>query len=616
MSLCTTSHIKTSSIGQYEGYSEALYDDSERTSFYFEADDGTRLAVDIHRPVKDGVVETEPLPVIFHYTPYGRIMPGPAAAAMYGLPADEPYFDDWGIEGLLDLTRFGYVVAIADVRGTGASFGWRLTTNSRREALDGKQIIEWLAEQPFCNGNVGIAGYSYTGQTTLSCISMRPKGLVASFTCMTDYNKFDGWFRGGIPRTFETHPDDTDFGDDEAKISAAVEKLAAETLPVDDDPDGVLLRQAVRDHMKNGDQVGIMRDLVFRDSQLEADGEHWKVISASTYADDINASGVAMYCVGGVYDAFRRDTIVIYENYTGPKKMILGPWYHMDQKFDVRWDVEMLRWFDRWLKGIENGVDTEAPVAYKLCEYNFDRDTWMGADTGSYVTAPNWPYAAGTRTTLFAGDEGALLPAAPEASTLSFTDPYGATDGVETKLTSNDRGNGIDQRGVCFTSAPLEADCDVIGHPMAHVAFSLDDPGWMTGDYDVDVYVSLVDYDPATGKGFQISSGQLRTSERATGECPYDFLGLPWHPSLEGENEWLELGRTYEVDIDLLPTAYRVKRGHCLRLTLANSYGRMYYHGLNEYTANPDCAKPTVSFKLGGDAATSITLPNIYAVQE
>lgn len=615
MQIKGTSFIKTSSLGEYEGYSDQRFDGAKRTSFYFEASDGVKIAVDYYLPTKDGKAAQEELPVVFHLTPYGRIASSAEVEKEFGIDDGMPHFDDWGIEGLLGLTRFGYVVAIADARGTGASFGVRVTTNSRREAEDGKEIIEWLAKAPFSNGNVGIAGYSYTGQTTLECVSTCPEGLKASFTCMTDFDKFDGWFRGGIPRRFMTQPDDFGDPDDEENVRRMVGELAAKTLPVDDDPDGVLLREACREHLRNGDQIGIMRDLVHRDSHLEADGEHWKVISMSTYKDAINASGVAIYSMGGIYDVFRRDTFVIYENVDLPKKLTLGPWYHMSQKFDPRWDVEMRRWFDRWLKGIDNGVDTENPVNYKLCSYNFERGQVAGADTGSYVSRKSWPYAEGSRMACFPAADGALaLGGAPgPEGKLPYTDPYGCGTSAETPLTTNDQGTGVDQIGAVFTGAPLEADLDIVGHPMAHVEFSLDDSGWMEGDYDVDVFVSLSDYDPASGKAFLVTQGQLRASRRAEGECPYDFLELPWHPCREGEDEFLELGHRYGLDIDLLPTAYRIPRGHCLRMTLSNSYDRAYYHGCSEYAEDPSIAKPKVTFYLGGEGGTSLTLPNIYA---
>lgn len=622
MSIKPTSFIKTSSIGQYEGYSDACYDDAQRTSQYYTVSDGTKIAVDYYRPMSGGVVEEKPLPVVFHYTPYGRIASAQEAAKLYGTKGGEPRFDDWGIEGLLDLTRYGYVVAIADVRGTGASYGVRITTNSRREAQDGKEIIEWLAQQPFSTGNVGIAGYSYTGQTTLECISTCPTGLKASFTCMTDFDKYDGWLRGGIPRAFETHPDDFDASNEES-IRKMVDKLAATTIPVDDDLDGSQLREACRMHLDNGDQIGIMRDLVHRDSYLEADGEHWKVISISSYKDQLNKSGVAVYCMGGVYDVFRRDTFVMYENLEVPKKLTMGPWYHMDQKFDIRWDIEMRRWFDHWLKGIDNGVDTEQPVNYKLCSYNFDRHATAGADTGSYVGRKNWPVSEGARKVFYPTaaqklsgsslDQGALVLECPASEeTHGFTDPYGPGCGVECRLTTTDKGNGFDQQGATFTTAALENDLDIVGHPLAHVVFSLDDPGWMEKDFDVDIFVMISDYNPATDECFLITQGQLRVSKRSVEECPYDYLGLPWHPCKEADSQYLDLGTKYAVDIDALPTTYRLQKGHCLRMTLANSCDRMYYYGRFAYEDNADIAKPKVSFYFGGDDPTAVTIPNIY----
>lgn len=615
----STSHIKTSSLGEYEGYSDAVFDGAQRKSLYFPTSDGVKVALDYYIPTKEGVAADDALPVVFHFTPYGRIHSDYGVKKDYGSNPDGlPKFDDWGIEGLLDLTRYGYVVAIADVRGTGASYGNRPTTNTRREAQDGKEIIEWLACQPFSNGNVGVVGYSYTGGTSLECVTMCPKGLKASFTCMTDFDKYDGWFRGGIPRRYQTQPDDFGSRDDKEKMRKVVDDMVAMTLPVDDDPEGVMLREACIEHLDNGDLIGISRDLAFRDSHLDVDGEHWKVISISTYLDAINASGVAIYCMGGVYDVFRRDTIAMYENFDLPKKLTLGPWYHMDQKFDPRWDIEMRRWFDRWLKGIENGVDTENPINYKLANYNFKRGTTAGADTGWYVSRESWPYAGGARMIVYphvdaTGAGVLLLDDLPEQEVaLPFTDSYGCTTSAETSLTSDDSGKGVDQIGAVFTSEPIAHELEIVGHPAAHVVFSLDDPGWMTDNYDVDIFVSMSDYDPVSDKAFLITQGQLRASKRAVEECPYDFLQLPWHPGREGESEFLELGKRYALDIDLLPTSYRLLKGHCLRLTLSNSYSRAFYHGCFEFMDDPSISKPSLSFFLGGIDSTRFVIPNIY----
>lgn len=624
MSTVGLSKIKISAPGQYEGYSAQVYDGNKRRSIYFTASDGTRIALDYYIPTKNGRETEEQLPVIFHYTPYGRAIDEKMAEKLYGVTEKGIYFDDWGIEGLLELGSYGYVLAIAEVRGTGASFGARLTTNSRREAQDGKEIIEWLAAQPFSNGKVVMAGYSYTGQTQLECISMCPKGLTAAFLCMTDFDKYDGWIRGGIPRAFGTKPD-IFYGNTEEEINATIEKIASETVPVDEDPDGVLLRQSIREHMNSGSQLEIMRDLNWRDSYLEASGgPHWKVIGASTYLENINASGVACYLVGGVYDVFRRDTFIMYHNLDLPKKLLMGHWYHMDQKVDPRWDVEMHRWFDYWAKGIDNGIMDEKPMTIRMANYNFKTHSMIGADTGYYINKESWPLHDGGRKVLYLDntqidsasrfDNGALVRQCPEKVTgVDFIDPYGPGSSIESSLTTNETGNGIDQQGMTYTTTPVERDERIVGHPMAKVFFSLEDPGYMTENYDVDFFVSLSDYCPETDEAFLITEGQLRASMRATNaNPPYGFLGLPWHRCNQGDNEYLTLGMTYMLDIDMLPTSYVLAKGHCIRVTITNSMDRMYYQGRLAYEENPECRKPKVRIYTGGEKATHVILPDIY----
>ena len=135
-----------SSPGLYAGYSEAGYDGYERHSVYVPVSDGTQLAVDYYIPTKDGAPASEPLPVVFTYTPYGRRR------------ADNVTSAEW-------FTRYGYAFAAADARGMGASFGTRDSANSPQEAQDGADIVAWIHEQSWCNGKTALTGTSYLAMT-------------------------------------------------------------------------------------------------------------------------------------------------------------------------------------------------------------------------------------------------------------------------------------------------------------------------------------------------------------------------------------------------------------------------------------------------------------------
>src|SRR5690606_25722703 len=128
--------------------------------------DGTRLAVNVYRPTVDGDPVAERLPVVFAFTPYrarfraddGKVV---EAALQDGL-------------ALRSLLRAGYVVAVADIRGKGASFGHRRGFQDRTEAQDGHDLVEWLARQPYSTGKVGMIGCSYLGGSTFHTASTTP----------------------------------------------------------------------------------------------------------------------------------------------------------------------------------------------------------------------------------------------------------------------------------------------------------------------------------------------------------------------------------------------------------------------------------------------------------
>ncbi len=103
--------------------------------------------------------------------------------------------------------------------------------------------------------------------------------------------------------------------------------------------------------------------LPYRDSYSSlTDNCFWEYLSNSTYLDQINRAGAAVYLLGGWYDIWSRDIVILYRNLTLPKKMIIGPWFHLLPKLGINVLIEQLRFYDYWLKGISNGVMDEEPL--------------------------------------------------------------------------------------------------------------------------------------------------------------------------------------------------------------------------------------------------------------
>src|SRR5687767_8523750 len=133
--------------------------------------------------------------------------------------------------------------------------------------------------------------------------------------------------------------------------------------PVDEDRDGSLLKAAVEQHKANRSAAEIFAALPYRDSIDRASGampfRDWTPI---TYLKEIQETKVPTYHLAGWYDRYVRDQLVLYKNLTNnPQRISIGPWTHtQDDHFDFA--AEHLRWWDYWLKGIDNGVIREDPI--------------------------------------------------------------------------------------------------------------------------------------------------------------------------------------------------------------------------------------------------------------
>ena len=98
------------------------------------------------------------------------------------------------------------MLAVADIRGKGASFGARRGFQDRTEAQDGHDLVQWLAAQPWSNGKVGMYGCSYLGGTTVHVATTAPPALRAIFTGATDLDKFASCAMAASPRSSTRGP--------------------------------------------------------------------------------------------------------------------------------------------------------------------------------------------------------------------------------------------------------------------------------------------------------------------------------------------------------------------------------------------------------------------------
>jgi len=513
--------------GEYSGYSPMLYTEWARNSQYVEMRDGTKLAVDILRPAQDGVAVNTPHPVLWIYNWGGRAL-------------NNNHF----VDRYAELAKYGYVVAMVDARGTGASYGTMINSYSRIEARDTYDLTEWFGTQPFSNGNVGMFGCSHSGQIEWLAAGMKPPHLKAIFPQCFSFDYYFGKVQGGIPSAFRA----TNWYDRDKT-----------SVPVDEDPTGTMRNNAAEQHKNNQSDLAVFSVLPFRDSFSSiTNSKPWLEASPGTYLKDIQDFGVPTYQWGNFNDFMTkvmREVFIFRANVDSVYKTGLGPGGHC-QFGDFNMLAEERRWFDYWLKGIDNGIMKEPPLYFNT----------QAADAGkTWRFSWRWPLPNEKRVTYYLahGPSGSGN-AGVNDGILSLTRPSvdSAQDNYAADYTIISATR--DTKGLTYTTQTVASDVELIGYVKANI--------WVSSTAtDGDFFAFLEDLD-AAGIPTVVTQLQLRASHRALNEPPFNNLGLPWRANLEADAAPLIPGQPVELVFDPLPISYLIKEGHCIRLTITNAY--------------------------------------------
>ena len=532
--------------GRYEGYSEPVYDGWQRSSVYVIVRDGTKIAVDILRPTRRGQLHSEALPVIWEHRRYQRAVQG----------------DDGKIYSQLDrqdhpmrkVVLYGYVYAVAAVRGSGASYGTRVDPTPPQESLDAYDITEWLAAQPWCSGKVGMYGISYSGTVQFMAASTLPPHLKAIFPEMAMFDLYDFCYPGGIYRP-------TLMQNWASQVKGFDLHLAQKPAPVDGAKEDEL-SLAMAQHKANFDVTGA-GEAPYRDSNINKVGSVYLDNSPSSVVDQVNRSGVAVYQRAGWFDMYPRDMLLWFNNLKVPKKIVIGPWNHY-QSDGLDRATEMLRWYDYWLKGIDNGIMDEPPVLYGVIGLPRDKalrwsGQWPPAESHSVV----YYFGDGPSGSVRSVNDGRLSTAASTRGTDPYKVDYTTTSGSKSRWTGGAPAYpdmaANDCKALTYTTAVLANDIELAGHPIVHL--------WIECSADdVDVFAYLEEVEP-DGRSNYITDGCLRASHRRLSVPPHNRMGLPYHRSFSQDKELLP-DEPCELVFDLYPTANLFEAGHRMRLSI------------------------------------------------
>ena len=324
-----------------------------------------------------------------------------------------------------------------------------------------------------------------------------------------------------------------------------------------------------------GRTVADFENIAYRDS-LGSDGKDVWVDYQTLYPflDKINRSGTAVYLIDGWYDIYARDDFLIYENLTVPKRLLVRPTDHAGIEApgsDVDFGAEAHRWFDYWLKGIDNGIMDEPPIHYYL----------QGADKAqAWQSTDSWPLKDQQTANYYFGPGQGWRGVRERWQALSLSAPSdpSAVRCLSGRLHGHDRQQpAVVRAGAAaqvsrhatprfqvldvYNAPPWRRPWQVVGHPIVHVWLTTNAP-----DLDVFAYLEQVD---GKGNSTYITEGELRASHRLLSAAPFENFGLPWRDHLQSELQPIPAGEPVELVFDLRPTAWQFAPGSHLRITMA-----------------------------------------------
>jgi predicted acyl esterase len=420
----------------------------------------------------------------------------------------------------------GFAVCRLDLRGTGSSEGLALDEYHVQEQADCRDAIAWLAEQEWSTGRVGMYGTSWGGFNSIQVAMERPPvlGAIASIYASDDRYTDDVHYMGGVLKAL-------DLVDRELRIAAS------NALP----PVPALFGEGWREQWLARLEV---EPWILRWLEEQADGPYWR---HGSLRPGYGRIACPTLIVAGWADGYTNVALRGLEALSCPRRVIVGPWSHMPPATSVpgpNVDLvpELVRWFARWLRDEENGVDEEPPLAV-FVRRSTEPDAEIAEMRGEWRSEPAWPPERLRHEVLRPGSEGHdRLDVKGDVGTAAWTSCAGAPPWT---LPEDQRAD--DARSLAYTWSPLEEELEILGHARVRLTLTSTSPVAFLS-------AKLCDVFPA-GPSALVARGVLNLAHRNGHAAP----------------EALVPGEPTTVEIELEATSWIFEPGHRVRLSLAGS---------------------------------------------
>jgi putative CocE/NonD family hydrolase len=430
----------------------------------------------------------------------------------------------------------GYAFVYLDSRGTGNSEGVSRDEYMVAETADSCDTIAWLADQPWCSGSVGMLGASYSGFTAIQAAAAAPPALKAIAPAYFTDRRYtdDCHYKGGCLRGYYD------------MLTYGLGMVARNGLPPAPEAVGDAWSTLWRQRLEESEPY------LAHWLQHPVEDDYWQRGSVAGLYDRISA---ACLLIGGWHDGYVNPPLRTFAALSSPKRLLMGPWSHSypnishcGPRIDIHF--ELLRWFDRYLKDMDNGVENE-PAAQIYVQELEPPHQHRTAIAGSWRSAADWQPPPAPLALLLGTD---LLAAAADDDAGHVTVAYqpaasrngGIWDaGIPFTLAGDQRPD--DAYAACFTGAPLSEDLTVLGMP----AFTL----YVSASVPIlPVAVRLCEVAP-DGTSVLVTKGILNLTRR-------DGMATP---------SPMPVDEVLPVSFHLEGTAWRFAAGNRLRLSINGS---------------------------------------------
>lgn len=479
--------------------------------------DGCRIAARLWLPK---TADQEPVPAILEYIPYRK--------RDFMRSRDEPIHRYFAAEGFASVR--------VDLRGTGDSEGVLQDEYSPQEHDDALEIINWIVQQPWCSGSVGMMGISWGGFNALQIAALRPPPLKAIITlCSTDDRYADDvHYMGGCLLN-----ENMQWGSILTLYSA---------LPPDPEIVGERWKAMWRERLENLEPFpAIWMRHQWRDT-------YWK---HGSVCEDYSTIQCPVYLIGGWADGYSNAIPRLMAHLSCPKKGLIGPWAHTFPHDGVPGPAigflqEAVRWWTHWLYGKDTGIMDE-PVFRVWMQESQPPLPHYAERPGRWIAEAIWPSPRIQEHRWFL-EPGHLSPMAEKPTELSFSSPQTTGMragewcgfGAEGEMPRDQRPD--DGGSLVFDSDPLSERLEVFGAPIIYLDLCTNQPVAM-------IAARLGEVSP-DGSVLRVSYGLLNLTHRHSHEAP----------------EPLQPGVWYRVEVKLNDFAHAFPAGSRIRLSISTSY--------------------------------------------